>query len=100
MNHKKSFSVSEDYWSDLFEELEIKQIPMKYIECAIITFKDGTTWEVEFSSGEDVDEDELDELGQELEELFITYEDDIDSIDIRLDTERVRKDISRKTDNM
>ena len=84
-----------DCWPEVFGEVNLNVLPLRYLHAVIINFKDGKTWEVKVttktkSSGWEAFE-------HSLSELFKSYEKRIDNIDFKLDTERVKKDIERGT---
>ena len=84
-----------DRWPEVFGEVKLNVLPLRYLEAVIITFHDGKIWEIKVttktkSSGWETFE-------KNLSELFRSYEKKIDNIDFKLDTEKVKKDIERGT---
>lgn len=82
-------------WPEVFGEVKLKVLPLKYLHAVIITFRDGKVWEIKVttktkSSG-------WDSFEKSLSELLKTYDRRIDNIDFKLDTDRVKKDIERRT---
>jgi hypothetical protein len=81
-------------WPEIFSEISVDVVPIEYLHSVNVKFKDGKTWEIDIKktrSKPNVD------IETALEELFETYENDIDSIDFKLDTEKVKYDIKRRT---
>lgn len=81
-----------NHWPEVFEDVNIETVPVEYLHSVKITFEDGKVWEIDTSKNpEGVPIDEA------LESLMEEYEDVITNVDFRLDTERVKQDISRRT---
>ena len=84
-----------DCWPEVFGEVKLNVLPLRYLDAVVINFIDGKTWEVKVtartkSAGWETFE-------QSLSELFQSYEKRIDNIDFKLDTARVKKDIEKGT---
>lgn len=82
-------------WPEVFGEVKLHVLPLRYLHAVIITFKDGKVWEVKITK-----EDHTKGWGsfeKSISELYKTYESRIDNVDFRLDTDRIRKDIERST---
>ena len=84
-----------DCWPEVFGEVKLHVLPLRYLHAVIITFKDGKIWEVKITK-EDHDKG-WSSFENSMSELYKTYESRIDNIDFRLDTERIRKDIEKGT---
>lgn len=85
-----------DHWPEIFEDIEIKAIPLQYVKAINIQFSDGTTWIIDIKS-KSINEDNVEDLEDELEAIFDEYDDEIESIDFNLDTQKVKKDITTLT---
>lgn len=84
-----------DCWPEVFGEVKLHVLPLRYLHAVIITFKDGKVWEVKITK-----EDQLkgwEPFERSISELFKTYENRIDSVDFRLDTKSIRNDIEKVT---
>lgn len=92
MTNKKLPKEVVDHWPEVFEDVDVEVIPVKYLYSIRITFEDGITWDVSLEK----DSDEKD-VEAAIEEVLDEYEDSIASIDFRLDTEKVKRDISKRT---
>jgi hypothetical protein len=84
-----------DCWPEVFGEVKLRVLPLRYLRAVIIAFKDGKTWEVKITLEDQ--RNGWDSFEQSLSELLKTYEKNIDSIDFKLDTEKIKKDIKRDT---
>lgn len=85
-----------DHWPEIFEDIEIKAIPLQYVRAINIQFLDGTAWIIDIKS-KSINESNVEELEDELEALFEAYDDEIESVDFNLDTQKVKKDITSLT---
>jgi hypothetical protein len=81
-----------DHWPELFEEVKIQVIPIEYLDSIRVLFNDGVTWDIAVAN--ELEETDIEEslLG-----LMDEYNDAIYHIDFRLNLEKVKKDISRRT---
>lgn len=68
-------------------------LPIEYVNWIIVTFDDGDVWEIDISkkanNGEDVEET--------LEAFFEEYEGRISNVDFRLDLQKIKRDIGKRT---
>ena len=89
---------SPDTWPGILDEIEIKVVPVEYINSVEIQFTDGNSWAIEIDKDEDQDPDEAAaELEESLESLFEEYEDVIEGVNFILDVEKVKEDITERT---
>ena len=84
-----------DCWPEVFGEVKLRVLPLRYLHTVLITFKDGKTWEVKITA--ETHKKGWESFESSLSELFKTYEEKIDNIDFKLDTVRIKKDIERIT---
>ena len=82
-------------WPEVFGEIKLNVLPLRYLHAVIITFKDGKIWEVKITK--DDHSKGWDTFEKSMSELYKTYESNIDNIDFRLDTERIKNDIEKIT---
>lgn len=83
-----------DHWPEVFNEIEINVVPVEYLDSIKVSFTDGKIWDIDIKKSREKDKLDI-ELA--LEDLFFQYEDVIENIDFRVDTERVKKDIQQRT---
>ena len=84
-----------DHWPEVFEEIQLNVLPIKYLNSVLINFKDGKTWEVKISA--EARKEGWTVFETQLSELVKNYEENIDNVDFKLDTLRVKKDIEKGT---
>jgi hypothetical protein len=82
-------------WPEVFGEIKLNVLPLRYLHAVLITFKDGKVWEIKVTTK--TKREGWESFEQSLSELFKNYEQRIDNIDFKLDTERVKKDIEKTT---
>lgn len=84
-----------DCWPEVFGEINLNVLPLRYLNAVIITFKDGKVWEIKITK-----EDQRkgwETFENSMSELFRTYERRIDNLDFKLDTAAIKKDIENST---
>jgi len=67
-------------------------IPLDYVNTLVVTFQDKTIWEIDMMNRDLGDDPET-----VLDEFFNEYEETISTVDFRLDLERLKTDISKRT---
>ena len=77
-------------WPEVFGEVKLNVLPLRYLHAVIITFKDGKIWEVKITKDDHIKG--WSAFERSISELYKTYESRIDNVDFRLDTEKIRKD--------
>ena len=84
-----------DSWPEVFGEVKLRVLPLRYLHAVMISFKDGKIWEVKVTA--ETQRKGWDAFEISLAELFKTYESRIDNVDFKLDTMRIKKDIEKNT---
>jgi hypothetical protein len=80
-------------WPEIFKDIDIYAVPVKYITSLRVQFDDGEIWEIDVKN-DDLSEDEIEDT---IESFFEEYDEVIESVDFRLDTRKVIKDIRNRT---
>ena len=91
-------SLSKDViknWPEVFSEVKLNVLPLRYLYAVLVNFKDGKTWEIRITQKTKAGGWEAFE--KNLSELCKTYESKIDNIDFKLDTHKVKRDIEKST---
>ncbi len=83
-------------WPEVFKDIKVDVIPIEYLTSIRVIFKDNKVWEIDMISSRNKLGDEA-VLEDVLQELFDEYENSIANIDFRLDTERLKYDIQKRT---
>jgi hypothetical protein len=84
-----------DHWPEVFGEITLNVIPLKYLDRIQIRFKNGKLWEIDMRSKRN--ESDWSSVEKSLKEMLTSYESDIDNIDFKIDTERIKKDMIKNT---
>lgn len=84
-----------EHWPEVFGEINLKVIPIKYLDSVLISFNDGRTWRISIRSK--LKSGGAEKVEKELQEFLTTYDSVISNIDFKLDTDRVKRDILKIT---
>lgn len=85
------------HWPEVFEEVTLNVVPLRYLHSVLINFKDKSHWEIKITS--QIKKDGWSSFEDMLAELVKNYESVIVDIDFQLDVDRIKKDVKRKTNN-
>lgn len=85
-----------DYWPEIFNDIEIKAIPVQYIKSINVQFNDGKVWVIDVNT-DSITQDNFNEIEDSLDLFFEEYDDVIETIDFNLNTAKVKKDIETRT---
>lgn len=88
----KHTDLNETNWDEILDEVDYDYLPIEYVSVIVVTFLDGKIWEVDVNNKKTT-EDPADIISAFLEE----YNDKIDTVDFRLDVDRLKKDITKRT---
>lgn len=84
-----------EHWPEVFGEITLNVIPLKYLDSITISFKNGKVWEINLRAKQA--QNNWDSFEKSLKDMLSSYESDIENVDFRLDTERVKKDMIKYT---
>jgi len=83
-----------DAWPEVFGDIDVKSVPLEYLHSINVQFKNKDTWVIGFDPTKDITPEEV---NRHLNELFDEYEDQILNVDFKLDTEKVKYDVKKRT---
>ena len=86
-----------ELWPEVLNDIEVNSVPIEYLKSIYVTFLDGQVWEILIHNRDLPDDEAARELEGEIEDLLDEYEETIDHIDFRLDTEKIKTDITKRT---
>ncbi len=96
MNKGKTFPKDVvEHWPEVFGEITLNVVPLEYLNSITVTFKNQKIWEIKIDSKQA--RQDWDSFEGNLKEMLLSYESDIENVDFKLDTERVKKDITKYT---
>ena len=82
-------------WPEVLKDIDVDTI-IEYLVTIRVMFKDKKIWEIDMQSSRNkLGDDKV--LEDVLQELFHEYENSIENIDFRLDIERLKNDIQKRT---
>jgi hypothetical protein len=84
-----------DHWPEVLNDVDVSVVPLEYLHSMRILFTDGKIWEVDIQKS--LEKPSAANLETEIESLLEEYNDYIDNIDFRLNVEKVKHDITRRT---
>ncbi len=87
-----------DVWPEVFSEVTLIVLPVQYVETVRIIFKDGKTWEIDIEPGNK--RKKLKEFEDGLSEILKSYKEYIDKVDVKIDTDKVKKDVEKSIKRM
>lgn len=83
-----------DRWPEVFGEITLNVVPLRYLHAVKITFKNSKVWEIELEKDSKLDWDNFE---KQIKDVLSQYEENIENIDFKLDTDRIKKDITKNT---
>lgn len=81
------------HWPEVFDDVEIDVVPLEYLDSVRVHFVDGKVWDIDINT----QKNKVEDLEKSLDELFEQYQDHIKTVDFRLNTEKVKQDITTRT---
>jgi len=91
--HKKLPQEVINHWPEVFEDVNIDVVPLEYLHSVRVEFTDGKMWDIAI----DTQKNDVKTIEKSLEELFEEYKDQIKNIDFKLNTNKVKNDITKRT---
>ena len=87
--------VEEDeYWEEILQTINVEFLPVEYIQLIVVTFDDGEIWEIDVADSQGQSKEEIDDT---LREFFDEYEDKIVNMDFRLNIQKLKRDVGKRT---
>ncbi len=86
-------------WPEIFSDIEIKAVPLEYIDSMRVSFEDGKVWEIDISKTRKsiTKEEQQKELEETLRNFIEEYSTVIKTVDFRLKTQKVISDMKERT---
>lgn len=84
-----------DHWPEVLKDIDVSVVPLEYLHSIRVSFTDGKIWEIDLNKNRKTTDPE--EIEESLDALLAEYEDVIENVDFRLDVERVKHDVSKRT---
>ena len=81
-----------DHWPEILKDINIDVLPLEYLDSVLVYFSDGKVWEIDLTKNpHGVNMEDA------IESLMTEYEDAIVNVDFRLNTIRLKRDITERT---
>ena len=91
------FFNNQDYlineWPEVFEDMQVNTIPIEYLDYVQLTFNTGMIWKIDINNY--LKTLEADTIANLLQELLTEYTNEIASLDYKLNTTTLKKDIKK-----
>ena len=84
-----------EHWPEVFNDLDVKVVPLEYLDSIRVYFEDGKVWDIDLEKS--MEKNNSDSLEDTLEALFEEYDDYIINVDFRLNTVKLKEDITKRT---
>jgi len=85
------------HWPEIFNDIEIKAVPIEYINNVYVHFHDGKIWEIDIDKQGIHSSTDVNSIEDSLETFLEQYNEEISHVDFRLNTTKVVQDIKNKT---
>lgn len=90
----KQHKSEDNQWDEILDSVDMDFLPLEYVSFVIVEFHDGKIWEIDLQKQ---NENENEDIEDTLERFFEEYENNISNVDFRLDIEKLKKDITKRT---
>ena len=85
------------HWPEIFNDVEIKAVPIEYIHSVHVHFHDGKIWEIDLDQQALRSKGDVSKVEDSLETFLAEYNDEISHVDFRLNTSQVVQDVKSRT---
>ena len=92
---KKLSKTVIESWPEIFEDVSLNVVPIQYLCSIHVKFKDQKIWDINIK--QEHRQEQWQVIEKNIQEIIKTYKKNIESIDFKLDTDKIKKDISRTT---
>jgi hypothetical protein len=95
MNEKKLSKDVIESWPEIFEDVNLNVVPLKYLCSVQVKFKDKKIWNIDI--GKNLRDDNWQVIQTNIQEMIMNYKEHIEGVDFKLDTDQIKKDVTRET---
>ena len=95
MSQKKLSKEVVDTWPEVFENVKLNVIPIRYLCSITITFRDQRVWTVNIKDDQKKNGWEI--IEHNIDEMIKNYKRHIINIDFKLDTVKIKRDVTKLT---
>ena len=84
-------------WPEIFDDVEIKAVPIDYIHRVHVHFHSGKIWEIDLDRQALQNKGDVSKVEGSLETFLAEYNEEISHVDFRLNTAKVVADVKSRT---
>lgn len=84
----------DDDWNEIFDNVEMSFVPIEYISKIVVKFDNNVIWDIDIDDSRK--KQPIEQIEESLENFFLEYEDQIATVDYKVDLERIKKDLSKR----
>jgi hypothetical protein len=95
MSPKKLSKDVVESWPEIFEEVSLKVVPIQYLCSVHVKFKDKRIWNIDIKPR--TRNENWQTIEQNIQEIVNNYKKHIESIDFKLDTDKIKRDVTKQT---
>lgn len=96
MHNKKVFQQNIiDFWPEIFNDIKLNVVPLNYVYIIEIKFHSNKIWEIKLTKN--VKDKNLEKFENDFQTMIDNYQNEIKSIDFKLDTVKIKKDVTKLT---
>lgn len=81
-----------NHWPEVLKDVEIKAVPMEYLDSINVHFHDGKVWAIDLKEDKSTKS-----LENTLQSFFDEYDDAIKRVDFSINTAKVKQDVQART---
>jgi len=85
------------HWPEIFNDIELNVIPIKYLHTVRVEFIDGKIWDIDIARSKSLQKNGEEDIQISLLNLFESKKKEIKKIDFKIDTIKIKKDIQKRT---
>lgn len=85
-------------WPEIFGDMYISTMPIEYLLSIRLEFHDGRIWEIAVDEQRNTTTAQA--IADKLIETLQEYKEDVRQVDFKVDIDKLKKDIKKKTKNL
>jgi hypothetical protein len=85
-------------WPEIFSDMYINTMPVEYLLSIRLEFHDGRIWEIAVDEQRNTTTAQT--IANKLIETLHEYKEDVRQVDFKVDVDKLKKDIKKKTKNL
>lgn len=82
-------------WPEIFDEVKLNVVPIQYLSGVHVKFKDKRVWNIDIKP--EFRNENWQSIERNIYEIIMNYKRHIESIDFKLDTDKIKRDVTKQT---